>query len=116
MKLPKMFSKKTGAMGLENLQGVALAFLLTGVFFAIALVVMATLKTNILASSVMLNSTGGTGNSAVRTNFDTATTAIVNSLAEIPNNWLLLLAVIVAAAVVISIVVMSIGRSSGANR
>lgn len=53
-------------------------------------------------------------------NYDSNTPATIqntiNALAEIPNNWLLLIAVIVAAAVIIGIVVRNLGGTSAGRQ
>ena len=82
-----------------DLPGVALTFLLIGVFFAIALVILASLQANTSISS----------NSAA----NSAVTKTITAVSEIPNNWLLLIAVIVAAAIVIGIVISNLGGQNG---
>lgn len=88
---------KKGAFALSDLPSVALVFLLIGVFFAVALVILASLQANTTIS----------GNSAANTAVGNTITAV----SEIPNNWLLLIAVIVAAAIVIGIVISNLGGS-----
>lgn len=92
--------KKMGkkGLGISDLPNVAMVFLLIGVFFAVALVVLASLGNN---SSLGANS-AGTANYAVQ--------KTITAVSEIPNNWLLLVAVIIAAAVVIGIVMSSLGK------
>ena len=97
----KIFGKK-GTMQLCDLPGVALAFLLTGVFFAISLVVLASLSAN---STMGNGSVLGTANYSLQKS--------ITAMSEIPSNWLLLIAVIVAAAVVIGIVVSNLGGVTG---
>lgn len=93
---------KKGAFGLSDLPNVAMVFLLIGVFFAVALVVLASLGNN---SSLGANS-AGTANYAVQ--------KTITAVSEIPTNWLLLIAVIVAAAIVIGIIMGSFrGGSEG---
>ena len=94
----KRLNKK--GMELSALPNIAMTFLLIGVFFAVALVVLASLGNN---SSLGAN-TAGTGNYAVQ--------KTIAAVSEIPNNWLTLIAVIVAAAIVIGIVVSSLGKQS----
>jgi len=91
--------KKMGKKGLAlgDLPNVAMVFLLIGVFFAVALTVLASLGNN---ASLGAN-TAGTANYAVQ--------KTITAVSEIPNNWLLLIAVIVAAAIVIGIVISSLG-------
>ena len=94
----KLFKAKKGAFSLGDLPDVALTFVLIGVFFAVGLVILASLQSNTTVSS----------NAAA----NTAVGNTVTALSEIPNNWLLLIAVIVAAAVVIGIVISSL-RTQG---
>ena len=89
-------------ISLNDLPNVALAFVLIGVFFAIGLVILASLQAN---STVSSNS-----------NANAAVGATITALSEIPTNWLLLIAVVVAAAIVIGIVVMYLGRQGGGMR
>lgn len=93
-----MLTSKKGAFALNDLPGVALVFLLIGVFFAIALVILASLQSNTTISS----------NSAA----NAAVAKTITAVSEIPNNWLLLIAVIVAAAIVIGIVISNLGGST----
>lgn len=90
---------KKGAFGIGDLPQVALSFLLIGVFFAVALVILASLQAN---SSI-------SANSAANTSVGNTITAV----SEIPNNWLLLIAVVVAAAIVIGIVISNLGGAGG---
>lgn len=90
---------KKGAFSLGDLPGVALTFLLVGVFFAVALVILASLQANTTVSS--------------NTNANAAIAKTVTAVSEIPNNWLLLIAVIIAAAIVIGIVVSNLGGQTG---
>ena len=92
----KKMNKK--GMQLGDLPNIAMTFLLIGVFFAVALVVLASLGNN---ASLGAN-TAGTGNYAVQ--------KTIAAVSEIPNNWLLLLAVIVAAAIVIGVVINTLGK------
>ncbi len=87
---------KKGAFGLSELPNVALTFVLVGVFFAVGLVILASLQANTTVSS----------NAAA----NTAVGKTVTALSEIPTNWLLLIAVIIAASIVIGIVVNSLGK------
>ena len=89
---------KKGAFSLGDLPGVALTFVLIGVFFAIGLVIL---------SSLGANATVKANNKA-----ETAVNSTITALSEIPTNWLLLIAVIVAAAIVIGIVISNLGRGS----
>ena len=107
--MKRTLKNKKGVIGLGDLKNVALALLLTGVFFAIGLVVLVTMNTNINTSTGLLNSTGGYSGNTNALNINTTLTKQVTALTEIPNNWLVLLAVIVAASVVIGIVVTSLG-------
>lgn len=86
------------AMSLSDLPNVALVFLLIGVFFAVALVILASLQANTTVSS----------NAAA----NTAVADTITAVSEIPNNWLLLIAVIVAAAIVIGIVISNLGGAA----
>jgi len=95
-----LFKNKKGAFQLADLPGVALMFLMAGVFFAIVLVVLANLSLN---TSLVAN-----GNSA-----GLAVNKTITAVSEIPNNWLLLIAVIVAAAIVIGIVISNLGGATG---
>lgn len=81
-------------MGIGDLPDIALTFVLIGVFFAVGLVVLASLQSNATVSA----------NSAA----NTAVGKTITALSEIPSNWLLLIAVIIAAAIVIGIVVTSL--------
>jgi hypothetical protein len=100
--MKKLFKgQKKGAYALNDLPGVALSFLLVGVFFAIALVILASLQANTTVNS----------NSAA----NSAVTKTITAVSEIPNNWLLLIAVIVAAAIVIGIVISNLGGASGSR-
>jgi len=96
-----MFKAKKGAFSMGDLPGVALTMLLVGVFFAVALVILASLQANTTISS----------NSAA----NTAVARTITAVSEIPNNWLLLIAVIVAAAIVIGIVVSNLGGATSAR-
>jgi hypothetical protein len=93
--------KKMGKKGLSlnELPSVALVFLLIGVFFAIALVILSSLGAN---TSVASNGAAST-----------AVNKTITAVSEIPNNWLLLIAVIVAAAIVIGIVISNLGMGKG---
>jgi uncharacterized membrane protein len=91
-------NSKKGAFSLSDLPQVALVFLLIGVFFAVALVILASLQSNTTVSS--------------NSNANAAVAATITAVSEIPNNWLLLIAVIVAAAVVIGIVISNLGGQS----
>ena len=91
-----MMKGKKGAFSLGDLPNVALTFVLIGVFFAVGLVILASLQSNATVSA----------NSAA----NTAVGKTITALSEIPSNWLLLIAVIVAAAIVIGIVVNSLGK------
>jgi len=84
---------------LSDLPQVALTFLLVGVFFAVALVILASLKAN---TTVYANTAA-----------NTAVANTITAVSEIPSNWLLLIAVIVAAVIVIGIVISNLG---GMNR
>jgi hypothetical protein len=86
------------AMNMSELPNIALVFLLVGVFFAVALVILASLQANTTISS--------------NTAANAAVTKTITAVSEIPNNWLLLIAVIVAAAIVIGIVVSNLGGST----
>lgn len=88
-----------GAFALNDLPNVAMVFLLIGVFFAIALVIL---------SSLQANSTVNTNTAA-----NSAITKTITAVSEIPTNWLLLIAVIVAAAIVVSIVMSSFNQKGG---
>lgn len=89
---------KKGALSMGDLPNVALTFVLIGVFFAIGLVILASLSAN---------TTVAANNKA-----QTAVNNTITALSEIPSNWLLLIAVIIAAAIVIGIVVSNLGRGS----
>ncbi len=90
---------KKGAFSLGDLPQVALSFLLIGVFFAVALVILASLS----------NNTSISGSASA----DTAVNNTILAVSEIPNNWLLLIAVVVAAAIVIGIVISNLGGAGG---
>ena len=90
---------KKGAFGLSDLPQVALTFLLVGVFFSVALVILASLASN---TSITASNSAGT-----------AVNNTIKAVSEVPNNWLLLIAVIIAAAIVIGIVVSSLGGAGG---
>jgi len=96
--------KKMGKKGLSlnDLPNIALVFVLIGVFFAIGLVILASLQANTTVSS------NAKANAAVG--------ATITALSEIPTNWLLLIAVVIAAAIVIGIVVMYLGKGMGGSR
>ena len=87
-----------GALSMGDLPNVALTFVLIGVFFAIGIVILASLSAN---------TTVAANNKA-----QTAVNNTITALVEIPSNWLLLIAVIIAAAIVIGIVVSNLGRGS----
>jgi hypothetical protein len=89
---------KKGAFSLNDLPQVALSFLLIGVFFAIALVILSSLAANTTISS--------------NANAQGAVNKTITAVSEIPNNWLLLVAVIVAASIVIGIVISNLGGAS----
>ena len=91
--------KKLGKKGLSlgDVPNVAMIFMLTGIFFAIGLVILTSFQV-----------AGGTIDGLSAANG--AVTKARTALNEIPANWLLLLAVIVSAAVVIGIVMQSLGR------
>ena len=94
----KLFKEKKGAFSLGDLPDVALTFVLIGVFFAVGLVILASLQANTTVSS--------------NTAANAAVAKTVTALSEIPNNWLLLIAVIVAAAIVIGIVISNLRGGS----
>jgi uncharacterized membrane protein len=93
--------KKMGKKGisLNELPNVALVFLLIGVFFAVALVILASLQSN---ATIVASNTA-----------QTAVNKTILAVSEIPNNWLLLIAIVVAAALVIGIVVANLGGGMG---
>ncbi len=93
---------KKGAFQLGDLPQVALVFLLIGVFFAVALVILASLQSN--ATVVASNSA------------QSAINKTITAVSEIPNNWLLLIAIVVAASLVIGIVVANLGGGMGGRR
>ena len=82
---------KKGVYGLEHLPGLAVIFLVTAIVFSIALIILASFATN---SSVTSN---GAASKAVN--------ASITAVAEIPNNWLDLIAIVVAAAFLVTITV-----------
>ena len=94
-----LFKNNKGAYSLADLPNVALVFLLIGVFFSVALVILSSLSAN---SSI-------TGNPSA----SGAVNKTITAVSEIPNNWLLLIAVIVAAAIVIGIVISNLGGATG---
>lgn len=170
---------KKGAMKLDDLPNIAFIFLLAGVFFAIAIVILGTFQTqtyvdrsvtgdsfttpmsnstvngsitldhnNLVSFSSITNGTAtlGSGNYSVNTltgvvtfirpnqnstvnavcyfnktcyaaytytdddqSSSTAVGNTIDAVAEIPNNWLVLIALVVAAAVIIGIVVSNLG-------
>lgn len=87
---------KKGQLTIHDIPHVAMWFLLAGVFFAVAIVVLRGVGNTSAAGNV---SVAGTANYAI----DKTVTAV----SEIPTNWMLLIAVIVAAAVVIGVVMTS---------
>jgi len=93
---------KKGTFSIMEIPNVALAFLLIAVFFVVAIVVLVKLQANDAVQ------TSTAANEAI-TNAITAT-------AEIPNNWLTIIAVVIAAGVIIGVVVGYLGRSGGMER
>jgi hypothetical protein len=89
---------KKGTLSMSDLPNVALVFLLIGVFFAVALVILASLQANTTVSA--------------NTNANAAVGKTITAVAEIPNNWLLLIAIVVAAAIIIGIVVTNLGGAA----
>ena len=89
-------NKKGLALG--DLPNVALTFVLIGVFFAVGLVILASLQANATVSA--------------NTAANAAVGKTITALSEIPSNWLLLIAVIIAAAIVIGIVVNSLAKGT----
>lgn len=98
--MKKNMGKK--GLSLNDLPNIALVFVLIGVFFAIGLVILASLQANPTVD----------GNAEA----NAAVAATITALSEIPTNWLLLIAVVVAAAIVIGIVVMYLAKGTGAGR
>ena len=98
--MKNIFKNKKG-LSFGDLPNVALTGVLITVFFAVGLVILASLQSN--------STVGGsaTANAAVADG--------ITALSEIPSNWLLLIFVIIAAAVVIGIVVSSLagGKMGG---
>jgi hypothetical protein len=97
----KLFSKKSkkGMFGLNELPQVAILFLLVGVIFSLAVVIL----TNFLASpsigpNVAANAT---------------ITKTITAVSEIPNNWLGLIAIIIAASIVVVIAVRALYGALG---
>ena len=86
-------------MGLNALPQVALIFLVVVVLFGLALVVLAKFQDT---DAIQGNPTA---NAAVQ--------AGIEATAEIPTNWLGIIAIIIAAAIVITIVVVSLVKSLG---
>lgn len=174
---------KKGELSLGDLNGVTVAFLLTGIFFAIGIVILAAFQTSSYTSTfvynetfTMPNATGqsfatangrvqsiqnifniSTGVSIPSTNYSLITTSTditgrinwtggnnticaigngntgcainytflsntttapvsvgktIQAMAEIPNNWLTLLAIVLAASIVIGIVVKNLGGAT----
>jgi hypothetical protein len=93
---------KRGQMRLGDLPNVALTFLLIGIFFALTLVILAALQDNTTVSG------NAEANSAIA--------ATITAVAEIPNNWLLIIALVVAAAIVIGVVVTNLGGLNAGGR
>ena len=91
----KLFNKK--GMSLGDLPGIALSFVLVGVFFGVGLLILASLQTNATISA------NAAANEAVGKS--------ITALSEIPNNWLGLIALVIAAAIVIGVVVGQLGKS-----
>lgn len=78
-------------MQLSDMYGVVLTFVLVGVILAVGLTVLASLRDT----------------SAVTGTAETAVNSTITAIAELPNNWLLIIAVVIAAAIVIGLIVNS---------
>jgi len=92
---------KRGQMGLQALPGVALIFLVIGVLFALTLIILAKFQAT---ATVQANADA---NEAIQ--------ATIDAVAEIPTNWLGIIAIVIAASLVITIVVVALVKSlSGA--
>jgi hypothetical protein len=90
---------KKGAFGLDGLQGVAINFLIIGIVFAIAIIILASFQANTTVAS----------NSAA----NAAVAKTVTAVSEIPNNWLGLIAIIIAAVIILGLVMMIAGQGNG---
>ena len=87
---------KKGAFGLEVLPQVALTFLVVGIVFALTLVILSKFGDNTTVSA--------------NADADLAINNTIDAVAEIPNNWLGILAIVIAAALVASIVIVALYR------
>lgn len=93
---------KKGALDFGSLPNVAMTFLVIGLVFAIALVILAALQANTSVSS----------NSAA----NSAVAKTITAVSELPNNWLLIIAIVIAAAIVIGIVMSSFAGMTGGRQ
>jgi len=95
--MKKMNNK--GQMGLQALPGIALIFLVVGIMFALSIVILTKFQdTDTVQSNAKANA---------------AIAATIDATAEIPTNWLGIIAIIVAASLVITIVVVALVKSLG---
>lgn len=90
----KILENKRGVLGLADMYGVALSFVLIGVVFALGLVVLGKFRDNA--------SIAGSGAA------EEAINSTISATAEIPNNWLLIVAIVVAAVLVIGLLVRNL--------
>ena len=92
---------KKGQMGLDQLPRIALVFLVVVVLFTLSIVIL----TKFQDTDTVKNNP--TANAAV--------TAGIEAVAEIPTNWMGIIAIVIAASLVITIVVVALGKSLGNN-
>jgi hypothetical protein len=90
---------KKGQMGLDQLPRIALVFLVVVVLFTLSLVILTKFQdTDTVQGNAKANA---------------AITAGIDAVAEIPTNWLGIIAIVIAASLVITIVVVALARSIG---
>lgn len=92
---------KKGVYGLEVLPQVAMTFLVVGIIFALALVILTKFGEN---TSIKANGDAGT-----------AVNNTIDAVAEIPTNWLGIVAIVIAASLVASIVIVALYRNLAGN-
>jgi hypothetical protein len=103
------------------LYGAAVAFVTSGLIFGLGLVILAQFNVANLANPALFNSTGGVIRSAdVLTGNGAATLLAVNksitATAEIPNNWLTLIAIVIAAVIILGLVLGGLAFAMGNGR
>ena len=94
------------------LYGAAVSFVVCGLLFGIGLVILANFSTT--TRSNMLSS--GTENYTTSSYILKANNASINATAEIPNNWLQLVAVVIAAVIIIGLVLGGLAFAVGKQR